>query len=107
MIEGLSHITFVVSDLDRMTHFLNTIFNAQEIYSSGSRTFSISQEKFFLIDRLWIVIIESIIDLNLLSIDKFCYLNGRNKTNLLVPNRVDIIPVHTQSRCPVPSNENN
>jgi fosfomycin resistance protein FosX len=40
MIEGLSHITFVVSDLDRMTYFLNTIFNAQEIYSSGSRTFS-------------------------------------------------------------------
>jgi fosfomycin resistance protein FosX len=35
MIEGLSHITFVVSDLDRMTHFLNTIFNAQEIYASG------------------------------------------------------------------------
>jgi fosfomycin resistance protein FosX len=58
MIEGLSHITFVVSDLDRMTHFLNTIFNAQEIYASGSRTFSISQEKFFLIDRLWIVIME-------------------------------------------------
>jgi fosfomycin resistance protein FosX len=58
MIEGLSHITFVVSDLDRMTHFLNTIFNAQEIYSSGSRTFSIAQEKFFLIDRIWIVIME-------------------------------------------------
>jgi fosfomycin resistance protein FosX len=58
MIEGLSHITFVVSDLDRMTHFLATIFHAQEIYSSGSRAFSISQEKFFLIDRIWIVIME-------------------------------------------------
>jgi fosfomycin resistance protein FosX len=32
MIEGLSHITFVVSDLDRMTHFLTTIFNVEEVY---------------------------------------------------------------------------
>jgi fosfomycin resistance protein FosX len=58
MIEGLSHITFVVSDLDRMTRFLTTIFNAEEIYFSGSQTFSISKEKFFLIDRIWIVIME-------------------------------------------------
>jgi fosfomycin resistance protein FosX len=58
MIEGLSHITFVVSDLDRMTHFLTTIFNAEEVYFSGSQTFSISKEKFFLIDRIWIVIME-------------------------------------------------
>jgi fosfomycin resistance protein FosX len=58
MIEGLSHITFIVSDLDRMTHFLTTIFNAKEVYASGSQTFSISSEKFFLIDRLWIVIMQ-------------------------------------------------
>ncbi len=58
MIEGLSHITFVVSDLARMTHFLATIFNAEEVYSSESQTFSISKEKFFLIDRIWIAIME-------------------------------------------------
>jgi fosfomycin resistance protein FosX len=58
MIEGLSHITFVVSDLDQMTYFLTTIFNAKEVYASGSKTFSISSEKFFLIDDLWIVIMQ-------------------------------------------------
>jgi fosfomycin resistance protein FosX len=58
MIEGLSHITFVVSDLERMTYFLTTIFNAEEVYSSGSDTFSISSEKFFLIERVWIAIMQ-------------------------------------------------
>ena len=42
MIKGLSHITFVVSDLDRMTNFLTAIFDAEEVYSSGNQTFSIA-----------------------------------------------------------------
>jgi len=58
MIEGLSHITFVVRDLDRMAGFLTTIFDAQEIYSSGDKTFSIAREKFFLINGIWIAIME-------------------------------------------------
>ena len=58
MIEGLSHITFIVSDLERMTHFLTTIFNAQEIYSSESKIFSISSEKFFIISNIWIAIMQ-------------------------------------------------
>lgn len=58
MIEGLSHITFIVRDLKKMTHFLTTIFDAKEIYSSGDKTFSISQEKFFLINDIWIAIME-------------------------------------------------
>jgi fosfomycin resistance protein FosX len=58
MIEGLSHITFIVSDLDRMTHFLKIIFDAQEVYSSGSKTFSISNEKFFIINHIWIAIMQ-------------------------------------------------
>ena len=58
MIEGLSHITFIVRDLDRMAGFLTTIFNAQEIYSSGDKTFSIAREKFFLINGIWIAIME-------------------------------------------------
>jgi catechol 2,3-dioxygenase-like lactoylglutathione lyase family enzyme len=44
MIEGLSHITFIVSDLERMSHFLRNIFEAREVYSSGEREFSISRE---------------------------------------------------------------
>jgi len=58
MIEGLSHITFIVRDLKKMTHFLTTIFDAREIYSSSDKTFSISREKFFLINDIWIAIME-------------------------------------------------
>ncbi|MBC2251078.1 FosX/FosE/FosI family fosfomycin resistance thiol transferase [Listeria sp. FSL L7-0123] len=58
MISGLSHITLIVKDLDRTTTFLQEIFNAKEIYSSGDNTFSLSKEKFFLIAGLWICIME-------------------------------------------------
>ncbi|MBW4608173.1 MAG: FosX/FosE/FosI family fosfomycin resistance hydrolase [Hassallia sp. WJT32-NPBG1] len=58
MIQGISHITFIVSDLEKMTKFLTSIFDAEEIYSSGEQTFSISKEKFFLINGLWIAIME-------------------------------------------------
>lgn len=58
MIEGLSHITLIVSNLEWMSHFLTTIFEAREVYSSGDKTFSIAKEKFFLINGLWIAIME-------------------------------------------------
>lgn len=58
MIEGLSHITFIVRDLERTSSFLSGIFDAKEIYSSGDATFSISREKFFLIGGMWIAIME-------------------------------------------------
>ncbi|MCD2254920.1 fosfomycin resistance hydrolase FosX [Listeria cossartiae subsp. cayugensis] len=58
MVSGLSHITLIVKDLNRTTTFLQDIFNAEEIYSSGDNTFSLSKEKFFLIADLWICIME-------------------------------------------------
>ncbi|KYC38873.1 fosmidomycin resistance protein [Scytonema hofmannii PCC 7110] len=58
MIQGISHITFIVRDLEKMTKFLTSIFDAEEVYSSGDRTFSISKEKFFLINGLWVAIME-------------------------------------------------
>ncbi|EAC7394012.1 FosX/FosE/FosI family fosfomycin resistance thiol transferase [Listeria monocytogenes] len=58
MISGLSHITLIVKDLNKTTAFLQNIFNAEEIYSSGDNTFSLSKEKFFLIAGLWICIME-------------------------------------------------
>lgn len=58
MILGLSHITLIVKDLKRTSVFLNKIFDAKEIYSSGDKTFSLSREKFFLINDLWICIME-------------------------------------------------
>lgn len=47
MIQGISHITFIVRDLEKMTTFLTTIFDAQEVYASGERIFSLAKENFF------------------------------------------------------------
>ncbi len=58
MIEGLSHLTFVVSDLDRMETLLVSVLGARKIYDSGSTTFSISRERFFDIGGLWIATME-------------------------------------------------
>jgi len=58
VIAGLSHITFVVRDLERMTRILNGIFGAREVYASGRETFSIAREKFFQVGDLWIAVME-------------------------------------------------
>ena len=62
MIEGLSHITFIVRDLDRMEQILTTVLNARKVYDSGDTTFSESREKFFLVGEeptaLWLAIME-------------------------------------------------
>lgn len=58
MIESLSHITFIVRNIKTMAHFLSTIFDAEEIYDSAKKNFSISHEKFFIIGGIWIVVME-------------------------------------------------
>jgi catechol 2,3-dioxygenase-like lactoylglutathione lyase family enzyme len=58
MIEGLSHMTFIVRDLDRMTDILQVVFDAKQVYASGKRQFSLSPERFFVIGGLWIAIME-------------------------------------------------
>jgi catechol 2,3-dioxygenase-like lactoylglutathione lyase family enzyme len=58
VIEGLSHVTFVVRDLERMTRILTGIFGAREVYASGEETFSIAREKFFHVGDLWIAVME-------------------------------------------------
>ena len=58
MIEGISHITFVVQDLDRMEEILTTVLGAKIVYNSGDDTFSISREKFFLVGNVWVVAME-------------------------------------------------
>lgn len=58
VIEGLSHITFVVRDLDRTARLLTSVLDAEEVYSSGERTFSLSREKFFLVNGMWLAIME-------------------------------------------------
>ncbi|MBO0471280.1 FosX/FosE/FosI family fosfomycin resistance hydrolase [Enterococcus sp. DIV0242_7C1] len=54
----ISHMTFIVHDLEKATQFFEQIFGAKEVYSSGETTFSIAREKFFLIGDLWIAIME-------------------------------------------------
>ncbi|WP_274423541.1 FosX/FosE/FosI family fosfomycin resistance hydrolase [Chelativorans sp. YIM 93263] len=58
MIEGLSHMTFIVRDLDRMSEILSGVFGAREVYSSEDDTFSVSREKFFLIGDIWVAVME-------------------------------------------------
>ena len=58
MIQGLSHMTFITADLDRMEQVLTHIFNAKKVYDSGDQTYSLSEERFFLIGDIWIVIMK-------------------------------------------------
>jgi len=58
MIEGISHITFIVHDLEKATRFFREIFDAKEVYSSGNKTYSLSAEKFFQIGDTWIAIMK-------------------------------------------------
>jgi fosfomycin resistance protein FosX len=56
VIEGLSHITLIVSDLDRMERFLVEGLGARKVYDSGKEQFSHSEERFFLLGEsdIWI-----------------------------------------------------
>ncbi len=58
MIEGLSHITFITRDLDRMEEILTSVLDARRIYDSGDQTFSLSKERFFDVGGLWIATME-------------------------------------------------
>jgi fosfomycin resistance protein FosX len=62
MIEGLSHITFIVRDLDRMEEILVSVLGARKVYDSGDKTFSVSRERFFLVGEvsaaIWIAVME-------------------------------------------------
>ena len=61
-IEGLSHITFIVRDLDRMERILVSVLGAKKVYDSGDNTFSVSREQFFLAGeepaQVWLAIME-------------------------------------------------
>ena len=58
MIEGLSHITFIVRDLGRMTEILEEVLEAIQVYASGKHQFSHSPERFFVVGGLWIAIMQ-------------------------------------------------
>ena len=58
MIQGISHITLIVKDLQKTTKLLQDVFDAKVVYVSGDQTFSLSKEVFFLIHGLWFCIME-------------------------------------------------
>ena len=58
MITGLSHLTFVVRDLDRMSAIIVEVLGGEEVYASGEARFSVSREKFFVAGGIWIAIME-------------------------------------------------
>jgi hypothetical protein len=47
MIEGLGHITFIVSHMEPMSHFLEYIFEAKEPTPAVKRTFQFRKKRFF------------------------------------------------------------
>ncbi len=54
MAQGLSHITFIVQNLDKMEEVLTNVLDATPIYDSGEDTFSLSKERFFDIGGVWV-----------------------------------------------------
>src|SRR5512147_2664344 len=57
-IEGVSHITFIVRDLERMAAFLCEGLGATEVYDSQATNFSVSREKFSVLGGVWLAAME-------------------------------------------------
>ena len=53
-VQGISHLTFIVRDLGRMSRLLCEGLGAREVYDSAAQTFSLSPEKFFELGGTWI-----------------------------------------------------
>lgn len=55
---GISHLTFLVRDLERTARLLVEGLGAREVYDSGDRPHSLSREKFFELGGVWIATME-------------------------------------------------
>lgn len=58
MIEGLSHITLIVTDLERSSRMIESVLGAKRVYDSGAATFSLSPERFFVAGGVWIALMQ-------------------------------------------------
>jgi fosfomycin resistance protein FosX len=56
--KGISHITFIVRDLERMATFLCNGLGAREVYDSAGQNHSLSREKFFVLGGVWLAAME-------------------------------------------------
>jgi catechol 2,3-dioxygenase-like lactoylglutathione lyase family enzyme len=57
-IRGISHLTFIVRDLERASALFCQALGAVEVYDSGDRQFSLSREKFFLLGGVWLALMQ-------------------------------------------------
>lgn len=57
MVKGISHITFIVRDIERSSALLRAL-GAQQVYDSGAQTHSLLQERFFILGDLWFVLMQ-------------------------------------------------
>lgn len=57
-IRGISHLTFVVRDLERTAKLLTIGLGAEEVYDSKGKNFSLSREKFFMLGGVWLAFME-------------------------------------------------
>jgi fosfomycin resistance protein FosX len=57
-VEGLSHITLIVADLERMAKLMTDVLDAKVTYVSGDNTFSRSREMFFDVGGVWVAVME-------------------------------------------------
>jgi catechol 2,3-dioxygenase-like lactoylglutathione lyase family enzyme len=57
-VQGISHLTFVVRDLDRMSKLLCEGLGAKEVYDSAGKDFSLSRERFFILGGVWLAAME-------------------------------------------------
>ncbi|MCB1507471.1 MAG: FosX/FosE/FosI family fosfomycin resistance hydrolase [Hyphomicrobiaceae bacterium] len=55
---GLSHITLICRDLDRMEEILIGVMGAQKLYDSGAEGFSIAEERFYDIGGVWLAVMK-------------------------------------------------
>ncbi|GHS73977.1 FosX/FosE/FosI family fosfomycin resistance thiol transferase [Enterobacter kobei] len=55
---GISHITFIVRDLQQMAIFMCQGLGAREVYDSSGQNFSLSREKFFVLGDVWLAAME-------------------------------------------------
>jgi catechol 2,3-dioxygenase-like lactoylglutathione lyase family enzyme len=54
-VRGISHVTFVVADLERTARLFRDGLGSREVYDSAGREHSLSREKFFVLGDLWLV----------------------------------------------------
>ena len=57
-IRGVSHLTFIVRDLERTAALFCQVLGAAEVYDSGDRQFSLAREKLFLRGGVWLAFMQ-------------------------------------------------